>query len=84
MVQLACGFLLYQGLNLCPLHWQVDSYPTDMFRTPAWAPKLVFVVADTRSTCGVLAPPAMGFPLSQHSELLLVQPLSRVQLFATL
>ena len=55
-----------------------------MFRTPAWAPKLVFVVADTRSTCGVLAPPAMGFPLSQHSELLLVQPLSRVQLFATL
>ena len=23
----ACGFFLDQGLNLCPLHWQVDSYP---------------------------------------------------------
>ena len=23
----ACGISLDQGLNLCPLHWQVDSYP---------------------------------------------------------
>ena len=22
----ACGIFLDQGLNLCPLHWQVDSY----------------------------------------------------------
>ena len=23
----ACGIFLDQGLNLCPLHWQVNSYP---------------------------------------------------------
>ena len=23
----ACGILPDQGLNPCPLHWQVDSYP---------------------------------------------------------
>ena len=23
----ACGILPDQGLNLCPLHWQADSYP---------------------------------------------------------
>ena len=23
----ACGIFLDQGLNPCPLHWQVDSYP---------------------------------------------------------
>ena len=23
----ACGIFLDQGLNWCPLHWQVDSYP---------------------------------------------------------
>ena len=23
----ACGIFLDQGLNLCSLHWQVDSYP---------------------------------------------------------
>ena len=23
----ACGIFLDQGLNSCPLHWQVDSYP---------------------------------------------------------
>ena len=23
----ACGIFLDQGLNLCPLHWQADSYP---------------------------------------------------------
>ena len=23
----ASGILLDQGLNLCPLHWQADSYP---------------------------------------------------------
>ena len=23
----ACGIFLDQGSNLCPLHWQVDSYP---------------------------------------------------------
>ena len=23
----ACGIFLDQGLNLCPLHWQLDSYP---------------------------------------------------------
>ena len=22
-----CGIFLDQGLNLCPLHWQADSYP---------------------------------------------------------
>ena len=25
----ACGFFLGQGSNLCPLHWQVDSQPSD-------------------------------------------------------
>ena len=25
----ACGILLDQGLNLCPLHWQEDSQPLD-------------------------------------------------------
>ena len=24
---MACGIFRDQGLNLCPLHWQVDSYP---------------------------------------------------------
>ena len=24
---LACGIFLYQGLNLCLLHWQADSLP---------------------------------------------------------
>ena len=24
---MACGIFLDQGLNLCPLHWQADSYP---------------------------------------------------------
>ena len=23
----ACGICPNQGLNLCPLHWKVDSYP---------------------------------------------------------
>ena len=23
----ACGITLIQGSNLCPLHWQADSYP---------------------------------------------------------
>ena len=23
----ACGFCVDQGSNLCPLHWQMDSYP---------------------------------------------------------
>ena len=23
----ACGIFLDQGSNLCPLHWQADSYP---------------------------------------------------------
>ena len=23
----ACGYFLDQGSNLCPLHWQEDSYP---------------------------------------------------------
>ena len=26
---LACGILLYQGSNLCPLHWHVHSQPLD-------------------------------------------------------
>ena len=25
----ACGITPYQGLNLCPLHWQADSRPPD-------------------------------------------------------
>ena len=25
----ACGIFLDQGLNLCPLHWEVGSYPPD-------------------------------------------------------
>ena len=25
----ACGIFLDQGLNPCPLHWQVDSYPLE-------------------------------------------------------
>ena len=24
---MSCGILLYQGSNLCPLHWWADSYP---------------------------------------------------------
>ena len=24
---MACGILLDQGSNLCPLHWEADSYP---------------------------------------------------------
>ena len=24
---MACGIFPEQGLNLCPLHWQADSYP---------------------------------------------------------
>ena len=24
---MACGIFSHQGSNLCPLHWQVDSYP---------------------------------------------------------
>ena len=24
---MACGIFLDQGSNLCPLHWQVNSYP---------------------------------------------------------
>ena len=25
----SCGVFPHQGSNLCPLHWQVDSYPPD-------------------------------------------------------
>ena len=31
----ACGILPVQGLNQCPLHWQVDSYPKDHQGSPA-------------------------------------------------
>ena len=31
----ACGIFLDQGLNLCPLHWQVDSYPLFHQGSPA-------------------------------------------------
>ena len=30
----ACGIFLDQGLNLCPLHWQVDSYPLRLQGSP--------------------------------------------------
>ena len=30
----ACGIFLDQGLNPCPLHWQVDSYPVYHQRSP--------------------------------------------------
>ena len=30
----ACGIFLDQGLNLCPLHWQVDTYPLDHHGSP--------------------------------------------------
>ena len=30
----ACGIFLDQGLNLCPLHWQVDSYPLGHLGSP--------------------------------------------------
>ena len=31
----ACGIFLDQGSNLCPLHWQVDSYPLFHQGSPA-------------------------------------------------
>ena len=31
---MACGIFLDQGLNPCPLHWQVDSYPVYHQRSP--------------------------------------------------
>ena len=31
----ACGILLDQGLNLCPLHWQ-DSQPMDPVKSPTY------------------------------------------------
>ena len=51
----ACGIFLDQGLNLCPLHWQADSYllrhegsPPDCFLDPgegstvgAWIPGIL-------------------------------------------
>ena len=30
-----CGLLLDQGLNLCPLHWQVDAQPLDHWGSPS-------------------------------------------------
>ena len=30
----ACGIFLDQGLNLCPLHWQVDSQPLHLQGNP--------------------------------------------------
>ena len=30
----ACGIFLDQGLNPCPLYWQVDSYPPDHGGSP--------------------------------------------------
>ena len=30
----ACGIFLDQGLNPCPLHWQVDSHPLDHQGSP--------------------------------------------------
>ena len=29
-----CEFFIDQGLNPCPLHWQVDSYPLCDQRSP--------------------------------------------------
>ena len=36
---LACGIFLDQGLNLCPLHLQVDSYPLYQQGNPIFAIK---------------------------------------------
>ena len=33
---MACGIFLDQGLNLCPLHWRMDSQPLDHLGTPAF------------------------------------------------
>ena len=30
----ACGVFLDQGLNLCPLHWQVDCHPLYHYGSP--------------------------------------------------
>ena len=30
----ACGIFLDQGLDCCPLHWQVDSYPIATRKSP--------------------------------------------------
>ena len=32
----ACGIFPGQGLNLCPLHWQADSYPLYHQESPVW------------------------------------------------
>ena len=34
LVAHACGIFLDQGSNLCPLHWQADSYPLDHQGSP--------------------------------------------------
>ena len=38
----ACGIFLDQGLNLCPLHWQMNSSPLDHEASPT--PDLLFIL----------------------------------------
>lgn len=85
-VQSCCGSPYCSGLNLCPLLGRRflssdhQRSPTDIFELLLGAPKLVFAAADTLTTCGVLAPPAMGFlPAFELS----CSAFSHVQLFAT-
>ena len=35
----ACGIFPAQGSNLCPLHWQADSYPLHHQGGPIWSYK---------------------------------------------
>ena len=58
---MACGILLDQGSNLCPLHWQVDSLPLNHQGSPT----LIFEVKKTKAEgkVVVLGPEHMGLIL---------------------
>ena len=47
----ACGIFLDQGSNLCPLHWQTDSYPLGHQGSPHLFKKFCFFGGVFRGFC---------------------------------
>ena len=58
-----CGIVPDQGLNLCPLHWQVDSQPLDHQGSPSCSFLMGIWVEVIRGVC------SMAVPIGGYSSL---------------
>ena len=75
---MVCGIFLDQGSNLCPLHWQLDSHPLALQKSPPFLPFLkdfAYVLLATRTVSHLAT---LATRVSETSDLLSL-PLSLVE-----